>query len=274
MIKADIIKRLAELNFPINEYWLITGGAMVLYGLRDTTNDIDLGCSKALADTLEKSGYPTTKLSDGTRKISVADDIEIFEEWLFDRVEIRDGISVISLKGLLEIKKSLGREKDLKDIELIEKSFELIEYSKMYEPLLIEFLEKCLPESGRALDINGRHGFYKDIENCFKAFWCMFDQEKVIGAVAVKELDNKSCELKSLYLLEQYHGMGRGKGLLQKAITYAKENGYERMYLDSLSTSKKAIALYHKAGFVDTQKYNQSERSDVFMILNLKNIAN
>ena len=156
----------------------------------------------------------------------------------------------------------------------MEQSFEPIEYNKMYEPLLIDFLEKCLPESNRALDINGRHCFYRDIENYFKVFWCMFDHEKIIGAVAVKELDNKSCELKSLYLLEQYHGMGHGKCLLRKAIDYAKEIGYERMYLDSLSTSKKAIALYCKVGFIDTEKYNQSERSDIFMVLDLKGTTN
>lgn len=120
MIKADIIKRITELNYPANDYWLITGGAMVLYGLREATNDIDLGCSKSLADVLEKNGFTITKLSDGTRKITIADDIEIFEDWIFDKAEIRDGVSVISLKGLLEMKKSLGREKDLKDIELIE----------------------------------------------------------------------------------------------------------------------------------------------------------
>lgn len=120
MIKADIIKRITELNYPANDYWLITGGAMVLYGLRDATNDIDLGCSKSLADMLEKNGFTTTRLSDGTRKITIADDIEIFEDWIFDKAEIREGISDISLKGLLEMKKSLGREKDLKDIELIE----------------------------------------------------------------------------------------------------------------------------------------------------------
>ena len=151
------------------------------------------------------------------------------------------------------------------------KKFKPVKYQKDFEPLLFDFLEKCLPESGRALDISGRHSFYKDIENCFKAFWCMFDQEKVIGTVAVKELDDKSCELKSLYLLEQHHGKGYGKSLLEEAITYAKEFGYEKMYLDSLSTSKKAISLYCKAGFVDTQRYNQNEYSDVFMVLDLMN---
>lgn len=155
----------------------------------------------------------------------------------------------------------------------MEKSFEPVKYNKLYEPLLIDFLEQCLPESGRTLDINGRHSCYKDIENCYKAFWCMFDREKVVGVVAVKELDDKDCELKSLYLLERYQGLGYGKCLLQKAIAYAKEHGYEKMYLDSLSTSKKAIALYRKAGFIDTEKYNQNERADVFLVLSLKNKA-
>jgi len=149
-------------------------------------------------------------------------------------------------------------------------SFKPTEYKKEFEPLLIEFLEQCLPESGRALDLQTRHGFYLDIANNFKAFWCLFDSDKIIGAVGVKELDNASCELKSLYLLEKYHGKGYGKCLLGKAIDYAKEAGYEKMYLDSLSTSTKAIGLYHRFGFTDTERYNENERSDVFMMLDLK----
>lgn len=152
----------------------------------------------------------------------------------------------------------------------MEKSFEPIKYCNEFQSLLIEFLEMCLPESNRALDIDGRHAFYKDIENNFKGFWCIFDSGKIIGAVAVHELNSKDCELKSLYLLEKYHGRGYGKTLLCKAISFAKEYGYEKMYLDSLSDSQKAVALYRKIGFVDTEKYNDSVRSDVFMVLNLK----
>lgn len=50
-----------------------------------------------------------------------------------------------------------------------------------------------------------------DIDNYFEAFWCMFDHDKIIEAVVIKELGENSCELKSLYLLERYHGMGYGK---------------------------------------------------------------
>ena len=91
----------------------------------------------------------------------------------------------------------------------MEKSFEPIAYKKAHEPRLLEFLERCLPESGRALDIDGRHSFYRDIEGCFEAFRCMFDGEEVIGAVAVKRLDFVRCELKSLYLLQKYHRKGK-----------------------------------------------------------------
>ena len=148
-------------------------------------------------------------------------------------------------------------------------SFELIEYQKEYESLLIAFLEQCLPESHRYLELNGRHRYYLHIAEHFVGFWCLFDGSNLIGTVAVSELDSERCELKSLYLSERYHGMGLGKKMLLYAIHQAKKLGYQKMFLDSLSTSANAIALYRKAGFMDTEKYNSSAYSDVFMVLDL-----
>lgn len=70
--------------------------------------------------------------------------------------------------------------------------------------------------------------------------------------------------------MESHHGKGLGQSLLRKAVVFAEESGYEKMYLDSLSTSKKALALYSKLGFVPTEQYNQNEFADVFMVLDLK----
>lgn len=148
--------------------------------------------------------------------------------------------------------------------------FKIIEYDISYETKLISFLDKCLPESGRVLDINGRHSFYKDIDVNFIGFWCLFDRNDIIGTVAVRKLSDAYCELKSLYLLEDYHGRGYGRKLLETAIDYAEKSGYEKMYLDSLSTSERAVRLYRKAGFTDTEKYNDSIYSDVFMVLDLR----
>ncbi len=119
MKKADIVTRLEALGFDRNEYWAVAGTAMVLYGLRAETHDVDLGCAARLADELQKQ-YPTTVLADGTRKIIIPPDIEIFEAWLYDRVVYVDGFPVISPEGLLEMKKTLNREKDQADIQKIE----------------------------------------------------------------------------------------------------------------------------------------------------------
>lgn len=119
--KQSLSQRLKELSFPEKEYWVVAGGAMVLHGLRPQTHDIDLGCSILLADKLEQQGYCVSHCEDGTRKIVYSEDIEIFENWIEGKVEIINGVPVVSVDGLIQMKKKLGRDKDLADIALIEK---------------------------------------------------------------------------------------------------------------------------------------------------------
>lgn len=128
-------------------------------------------------------------------------------------------------------------------------------YKKQYHDDLLQFLEVCLPQSGRRFELDGRHKMYDKVEEYFEVFWCLFDKEQIIGTVALKRLNDDCCELKALYLLEQYHKNGLGYRLLKTAIEKARQNGYKKMYLDTLSTSRNAIALYEKAGFVRTQRY-------------------
>ena len=120
MNREELISRVRALPFPREDFWVITGGAMVLYGLREQTHDIDLGCTGRLADKLAAQGHPFTLRQNGARKFALDGDVEIIEGWLCDRVEEIEGIPVISLAGLTEMKRSLGREKDLRDIALIE----------------------------------------------------------------------------------------------------------------------------------------------------------
>lgn len=147
--------------------------------------------------------------------------------------------------------------------------FTIQKYDRKYHKQLLQFMEICLPQSGRSLELNGRHKMFNNIEEYFVHFWCMFDGENVIGTVALKALSSGRCELKALYLLEQYHKRGLGRRLLKTAIQEAKQEGYKEIYLDTLSSSKKAIHLYEKAGFVRTERYNNNYAADVFMVLKL-----
>ena len=119
MNRWDILHILNTLPFDRGDYWLVSGGAMVLYGLREETSDIDLGCSKRLADALEQQGCRVIRLEDGTRQICYQPGIELFENWFPNQSELVGRVPVLSLEGLLAMKKSLGREKDKADIRRI-----------------------------------------------------------------------------------------------------------------------------------------------------------
>ncbi len=127
MDRTEILARLRAFPYDREDYWVITGGAMVLYGIREQTHDIDLGCSAGMADALERDGYLYRQMSNGKRWFRYGDAIEVFEEWISDGTEKMEGFRVLSLKGLLEMKQELGREKDLRDIELIREHLKRVE---------------------------------------------------------------------------------------------------------------------------------------------------
>lgn len=72
-----------------------------------------------MADDLEADGFLFRRTDNGKRWFKYGMNLEIFEEWIMDTVETIDGFNVISMKGLIEMKQELGRDKDKKDIELI-----------------------------------------------------------------------------------------------------------------------------------------------------------
>ena len=119
MDRHEILNRLSAFPYDRGEYWVVTGGAMVLYGIREQAADIDLGCTREMADRLEKDGFLTGRTKDGKRRFTVGGSIEVFEEWLEDSPVTLDGFRVMSISGLIRMKQTIGREKDLKDIEMI-----------------------------------------------------------------------------------------------------------------------------------------------------------
>ena len=120
MNKDEITQLLHAFPYSREDYWVITGGAMVLYGIKDDTADVDLGCNSRMADELELDGFFVRYTESGNRQFKYGEHIEIFENWLNDSVTHVAGLPVITLKGLIEMKRELGREKDFKDIRMIE----------------------------------------------------------------------------------------------------------------------------------------------------------
>jgi GNAT superfamily N-acetyltransferase len=92
-------------------------------------------------------------------------------------------------------------------------------------------------------------------------------KQKIIGTTAVRNLKQfeSTCELKRMYVSNDFRRLGVGQKLLDTAIGFAKSAGYSRMVLDSSKALHAARALYLKSGFVDIPRYNDNHRADVFM---------
>ena len=69
------------------------------------------------------------------------------------------------------------------------------------------------------------------------------------GIFPTEALPEKTCELVKLYLDKTARGTGLGKALLLKAMDWAKNNGYEQVYLESMPELSKAVSIYEKVGF-------------------------
>ena len=99
-----------------------------------------------------------------------------------------------------------------------------------------------------------------------------YPDSEVAGCIALRQLDPRTCEMKRLFLREQFRGLGFGRQLIARIIREAKQIGYAAMRLDTLPPKMNdAIALYRSYGFKEIAPYYQNPvPGAVFMELDLK----
>ncbi|MBR2524606.1 MAG: GNAT family N-acetyltransferase [Clostridiales bacterium] len=148
-------------------------------------------------------------------------------------------------------------------------SIDIVNYSDGLKGSLFDFTGRCFEELGKRFEPSGRHSNYNDIPGNFVMFDCLIDGPCVCGTVALKELDHETAELKALYLDRELRGRGYGRRLISSAVSFAREHGYKKILLDSMSQYEDARRLYERMGFVDTERYNDNPYADVFMRLDL-----
>lgn len=69
------------------------------------------------------------------------------------------------------------------------------------------------------------------------------------GTVAIYQMDDNNCELKSMFVSAEYRGAGVAQALCGKVIELAKDQGYRTVRLTTGVRQKPARRLYEGLGF-------------------------
>ncbi|HTC53421.1 MAG TPA: GNAT family N-acetyltransferase [Steroidobacteraceae bacterium] len=123
------------------------------------------------------------------------------------------------------------------------------------------------PESVHALDLGRLRS--PDI-----SFWTAWDGPELVGCGALKELDPRHGEIKSMRTPEALRRRGAGRAILNHIISVARARGYERLSLETgpRETFQAAQGLYASAGFTYCKAfgdYRDDDPHSVFMTLRL-----
>ena len=131
--KEDVIRIVNELDLPKDKFVVTSGSAMVLHGLREGTNDVDITVNKELFEYFEDKGYYVKYYKINENRtcvlIDLTYDVQIIraEEIPSEYVTIIDGIPTQTVEYLLEFKLGLNRDKDQNDIKVLKKYLKLDE---------------------------------------------------------------------------------------------------------------------------------------------------
>lgn len=100
--------------------------------------------------------------------------------------------------------------------------------------------------------------------------WIVSVGDEPAGAVGLRRFDERTGEMKRMYVRPAFRGRGIGRALAEAVVAAAREIGYERVVLDTLGSMTAAQAIYRSLGFVEIPPYRHNPRPDaVFMALML-----
>lgn len=118
MNRKEIINYLKKYNFNPKKYIVISGAAMVLYGFKDDTPDIDIAVTKEYKKELLKK-YNCVLENIENDSYMIDDVINFGENFYKRRREYIEGFPVMKPMDIVDLKRKLNRAKDKKDLKLI-----------------------------------------------------------------------------------------------------------------------------------------------------------
>lgn len=156
--------------------------------------------------------------------------------------------------------------------------------------IMLEIIQAETPEEIEATrKIFREYEAWLDLDLCFQGFeeelanlpgkyakpegrlFLAISEGKVAGCIALRKLEEGICEMKRLFVRDEFRGHKIGNLLIEKLISEAKELGYQKLRLDTFPPKMgKAVGLYEAHGFREIAPYYHNPHGEtLFMELQL-----
>lgn len=111
-----------------------------------------------------------------------------------------------------------------------------------------------------------------DIENFYfkknSSFWVATENEKLIGTIALIDIDNGQGALRKMFVHKDYRGKEKGVGqlLLDTLLAWCKQKNIFEIYLGTVEQLHAAKRFYVKNGFVKIEKTTLPEKFPLMQV--------
>jgi len=125
---------------------------------------------------------------------------------------------------------------------------------KVIQSVLVEM---GVPKVGTAYEDVSLNDMFETYNKDRMEYFVVEENNKIIGCAGIAPLqggDPEICELQKMYFLPEARGRGIGAEMMKKFLDYAREEGFEQCYLETLPYMESARKLYGRTGFRSLEK--------------------
>lgn len=118
-------------------------------------------------------------------------------------------------------------------------------------------VEMGVPKVGTAYEDESLNDMYKTYDAPRMAYFVVEENNSIIGSAGIAPLQggpSDICELQKMYFLPEARGRGVGAEMMATCLEYARKEGFNKCYLETLPYMENARKLYARTGFQSLEK--------------------
>lgn len=124
---------------------------------------------------------------------------------------------------------------------------------KDFQYLVSELDKELAVRNGETNDFFAQYNKTDQIKNVIVAFI----ENKPVGCEAMKEYNDKTMEIKRMFVPREMRGKGVAVAILQDLEKWATKMGYDKCVLETGDKMPEAIGLYKKSNYIVIPNYGQ-----------------